>query len=780
MANTEEISVILSAKDKNLQRTIEKQQRVINGFRRNVKRDLSASARSVDTNMTKMQKSFVKFGAGILAAASARALISGIQRTVANLDDIGKTADRIGITTDALQELRAVAESSGVQESALDTSVEKLGKGLAEAAMGIGTAKEALDFMGLSAKELMSLGLDGALGKIADEINKVPDPMQKTALATQLFGRSGAPMLNLLREGASGMAQMRNEARALGVVIDEDLVRSAEDAQTKLDLMKRVINAELSSALVKLAPLLVSAARGITGLVGGIDDLLNKSNELASSLVTIEKLERVLSDGNAALDAVASGTPQGVADVLATADAALTAIDALANQANDVSREINAILMDVGAAASLSDAMDLNNVAVDLAEIARLWSAQQIGAEAFQDRLAEINDEAVDVIAALGDLDGVDLSNLTAGVDGISAAFAVVVSQVAQAVQAVASAKFKMSDEGFAARRASNEARSDVGPLGAPEVESDLAPGASIRPRSAPNSPDFGLPPVAVARGGSGGALPETPFADAVSDIEDETRALSVQAAELIAVTAAGDEYSDMLRVASTRARLLFEAQKAGIEITPALRAEIEALAGAYDAASLSADNAEDSVRRVDDAAKAGLDAVSDIFLSVLDGSKTALDGLGDLLLKMAEVQAQKAIMGFAGGGGDGVFAAIDGLLSGERALGGGVRRGEPYMVNENTPMSEIMVPSQGGGVLNVPQAQAALRASVGGGSGASVAGVSGPSQVNLTLKISGAVGEAGMREAARAGAVAVLQEYDRHVLPGRVAAVGSNPRKVS
>lgn len=48
--------------------------------------------------------------------------------------------------------------------------------------------------------------------------------------------------------------------------------------------------------------------------------------------------------------------------------------------------------------------------------------------------------------------------------------------------------------------------------------------------------------------------------------------------------------------------------------------------------------------------------------------------------------------------------------LAGARALGGPVRAGLPYLVNENTPRSEIMVPSASGGILNVGQAQAAFR----------------------------------------------------------------------
>jgi hypothetical protein len=48
--------------------------------------------------------------------------------------------------------------------------------------------------------------------------------------------------------------------------------------------------------------------------------------------------------------------------------------------------------------------------------------------------------------------------------------------------------------------------------------------------------------------------------------------------------------------------------------------------------------------------------------------------------------------------------------VAGHRALGGPVRAGYPYKVNERTPNSEIMVPSVSGGVLNVAQSQSVLR----------------------------------------------------------------------
>jgi hypothetical protein len=278
--SAEQLNVILTAKDKEFARAMQRSQKQVARFASKSQRDLSKTSAAFGA---------LKKAIGpLVAALGARALVNGLSNVVAAMDDIGKTADRIGITTDALQELRAVAESAGVEQGALDNSIEKLGKGLAEAAMGIGTAKYALDELNLSANDLMAMGLDGAMAEIADAVNDVSDPMQRTALATQLFGRSGAPMLNLLAEGSDGMARMRQEARDLGIVMDEDLIRGAEEAQTQLDLMKRVISAELSQAIVRLAPVLVKAAEGIAAVARGVGEFIDTIDRLITPSDSLE------------------------------------------------------------------------------------------------------------------------------------------------------------------------------------------------------------------------------------------------------------------------------------------------------------------------------------------------------------------------------------------------------------------------------------------------------------------------------------------------------------
>ena len=59
---------------------------------------------------------------------------------------------------------------------------------------------------------------------------------------------------------------MKTQARDLGVVIDEHLVKYAGEAADRLDAMQLVINANLNQAFLDLAPLLVGAAEGFAWL----------------------------------------------------------------------------------------------------------------------------------------------------------------------------------------------------------------------------------------------------------------------------------------------------------------------------------------------------------------------------------------------------------------------------------------------------------------------------------------------------------------------------------
>ncbi|MEE8482530.1 MAG: phage tail tape measure protein, partial [Acidiferrobacterales bacterium] len=260
----EQLNIILTARDREFSKAMTRNQNGVERFAKKSQKSLSKTSRS-----------FAKLGGamrGLLPALGAVALIAATKRVISNMDDIGKTADKLGLTTDALQEMRAAAESSGVAVATFDMAMQRFGRRVAEARQGTGEAVKALKEMGISLfdNEGKAKSLEGVFNDVADAMKGMSDQTDKNRLAMKLFDSEGVALVNLLRNGADGMAEMRQEARDLGVVIDESIIRRAEEAKTQLDLMSRVISANLSVALIELAPILIAASGAMVKLSGAL------------------------------------------------------------------------------------------------------------------------------------------------------------------------------------------------------------------------------------------------------------------------------------------------------------------------------------------------------------------------------------------------------------------------------------------------------------------------------------------------------------------------------
>jgi tape measure domain-containing protein len=184
---------------------------------------------------------------------------------------------------------------------------------------------------------------------------------------------------------------------------------------------------------------------------------------------------------------------------------------------------------------------------------------------------------------------------------------------------------------------------------------------------------------------------------------------------------------------------ILIEGGQRHLYVEAALNAERERLAGLLpnltslglsraDAESLIADQLQRVEEGLQDVSAASEEASKTFARGMLNEIKHAEDlsdaigGIGDRLLDLAYDQAfdllaeQFGRLGGSGGSGGSsggfgwVTDILGGIFGGARAKGGGAQAGKAYLVNEDTPNSEIFVPSQSGAVLNVAQAQAALR----------------------------------------------------------------------
>lgn len=240
-------------------------------------RDLQAA-----TAKAEEKTSFLATAAGRLVAAFSVAALANVANKV--LDLTGKLTDlsgKTGISTEGLQVLSYTLGQSGVSmESAARASVE-LSRRLVDGETG---AADAVKTLHLNMETLRQAGPEQAFLMIGEAIAGVPDPMQRAALATELFGKTGA---DLLPGFTTDMTALGDAARNSGAIISGDLVAAGDAAGDSLSRLQSVGLSIVANVFLPMAPAIETVANWIGGALttgfsaarGAVDAVLIKGME---------------------------------------------------------------------------------------------------------------------------------------------------------------------------------------------------------------------------------------------------------------------------------------------------------------------------------------------------------------------------------------------------------------------------------------------------------------------------------------------------------------------
>ena len=112
-----------------------------------------------------------------------------------------------------------------------------------------------------------------SLGEVADRFEKMPNGTEKTALAMQLFGRSGAQLLPVLNRGSAGLADLSKKADELGVTLDQaqvDKMKESVAATRDFQASLQGLQISLGEAVI---PALTSASTAAAGVASKFNAL---------------------------------------------------------------------------------------------------------------------------------------------------------------------------------------------------------------------------------------------------------------------------------------------------------------------------------------------------------------------------------------------------------------------------------------------------------------------------------------------------------------------------
>jgi hypothetical protein len=168
-------------------------------------------------------------GGEIFGEAISKAAEFGKQLEVAS--------QKTGMEVEQLSALQYAANLSDVSVGDLTIGLQRLSRGMEEAEKSTGPAYEAMNALGIRAMDAQGhlRPMHDVLLDLAARFRGMEDGAGKTALAMDLFGRSGANLIPLLNQGSEGITELEQRARELGVTMSDDGVIVANQY---VDVMK--------------------------------------------------------------------------------------------------------------------------------------------------------------------------------------------------------------------------------------------------------------------------------------------------------------------------------------------------------------------------------------------------------------------------------------------------------------------------------------------------------------------------------------------------------------
>lgn len=221
------------------------------------------------------------FGAtGVAVAAVLGGLaVAAVQarEAMAFADELDDAANKLQISTDALQEYRYALRVSGGEAEDFDAAVAKFTKTLGAAQSGLSPrAMRPFAALGFTREQLQSFDNgEEALDEVAKRISALSKESERAAVAEKL---GLDPMLPLLRQGADEMEALRRKARELGLVMDADLVKKGAESADTMETMAGIIRVQMAEAFVGLSDEIIAFTGHMAAAIKKLSDFIDRYN----------------------------------------------------------------------------------------------------------------------------------------------------------------------------------------------------------------------------------------------------------------------------------------------------------------------------------------------------------------------------------------------------------------------------------------------------------------------------------------------------------------------
>lgn len=237
----------------------------------------SSGVKKFGKDIGKITKQVAKYGAA-LGAVALGGMTLLVKSTLKSIDETSKLSTQLGISTEALSAYNLQADLTGTSMDAISGALKKMVKNLGDAQVGVGTATQGLDQLGIAMTDIQGLNTEQTFELIAGRISEIEDPAKRASAAAAIFGRKAQEIDIFLRQGAEGIQLAREQTEKFGTSLSAVDAKKIEMANDAMRTVGEAFQGFIQQVTIKLAPILTVIAQrlqafGSTGnTVGKIMD----------------------------------------------------------------------------------------------------------------------------------------------------------------------------------------------------------------------------------------------------------------------------------------------------------------------------------------------------------------------------------------------------------------------------------------------------------------------------------------------------------------------------
>lgn len=230
--------------------------------------DFTAGLRAVSDRAQELGARMTELGSA-LSVRVTTPLVGAGTAAVAAAVRLGRFADALfdleqqtGLTTDELQQWRAVAVHAGVGADTVADAVKRMSLRFGDSGPAAAEVHAGLAALGVASRtatgELRPMG--DVVREALMRLSEMDSVVERNSLAMQIFGRSATSLAPVLGLGAAEIGRITASAAEMGLVMSRDALAAADAFRLQWDVLKASLGGVARELASVLMPLMISLA----------------------------------------------------------------------------------------------------------------------------------------------------------------------------------------------------------------------------------------------------------------------------------------------------------------------------------------------------------------------------------------------------------------------------------------------------------------------------------------------------------------------------------------